>query len=180
MNNNNSIFENENPILYNTNEGEENRSSLDESTIKEHIYNKTDLCDIYYEEDKINVDEIFDLLRDIKDPEYSYTLEALKIIEKKNIHINYQEKLITVYFTPTIPNCSLATLIGLMISIKLQYSLCNNYKTNIYIYPGSHNSEHSINKQLNDKERIAAAIENKHLFNVIKNSINYHYPLIKF
>ncbi|SBT74666.1 conserved Plasmodium protein, unknown function [Plasmodium malariae] len=176
---NNNIPENENPVLYNSNE-EERYIFLNEQTIKESLYNVSDLCDLNYEEDKINVDDIFDLLRDIKDPEYSYTLENLKIIEKKNIHINLEEKMITVYFTPTIPNCSLATLIGLMISIKLQYSLSNNFKTNIYIYPGSHNSEHSINKQLNDKERIAAAIENSHLFNVIKNSITYNYPVINF
>ncbi|CRG98001.1 conserved Plasmodium protein, unknown function [Plasmodium gallinaceum] len=172
-------LENDNPVLYNSNDNE-SKETINESIIKENLYNTTDLCDLYYEEDKINEDEIFDLLRDIKDPEYSYTLENLKIIEKKNIHINHEEKNITIYFTPTIPNCSLATLIGLMISIKLQFSLSNNFKTNIYIYPGSHNSEHSINKQLNDKERIAAAIENSHLFNVIKNSITYNYPVINF
>ncbi|CRG98361.1 conserved Plasmodium protein, unknown function [Plasmodium relictum] len=172
-------LENESPILYNSNDNEI-KETINESIIKENLFNSSDLCDLYYGEDKINEDEIFNLLRDIKDPEYSYTLENLKIIEKKNIHINYEEKNITIYFTPTIPNCSLATLIGLMISIKLQFSLSNDFKTNIYIYPGSHNSEHSINKQLNDKERIAAAIENSHLFNVIKNSITYNYPVINF
>ncbi|CAG9484594.1 conserved Plasmodium protein, unknown function [Plasmodium vivax] len=172
--------ENENPVLYNYKEDEESSHILNEQTIKEHLYNPSDLCDLNYDEDQISVDEIYDMLRDIKDPEYSYTLENLKIIEKKNIYVNLQEKNVTVYFTPTIPNCSLATLIGLMISIKLQFSLSNCYKINIYIFPGSHNSEHSINKQLNDKERIAAAIENSHLFNVIKSSITYNYPVVNF
>uniref|UniRef100_A0A8C9GCH8 Cytosolic iron-sulfur assembly component 2A n=1 Tax=Piliocolobus tephrosceles TaxID=591936 RepID=A0A8C9GCH8_9PRIM len=174
---NNYEPENANPILYNSNESK-NNVTINEQSIRDNLYNLTDLCDLNYEEDKISADEIFDLLKDIKDPEYSYTLENLKIIEKKNIHINHEEKTITLFFTPTIPNCSLATLIGLMISIKLQYSLSNVFKTNIYIYPGSHNSEHSINKQLNDKERIAAAIENSHLFNVIKSSITYNNPTL--
>ncbi|CAD2092966.1 conserved Plasmodium protein, unknown function [Plasmodium vinckei lentum] len=171
--------ENENPILYNTNT-DEKKDTINEQAIKDNIYHSSDLCDLHYEENEISVDEIFDLLKDIKDPEYSYTLENLKIIEKKNISINREEKTVTVYFTPTIPNCSLATLIGLMINIKLQFSLPNIFKTNIYVYPGSHNSEHSINKQLNDKERIAAAIENTHLFNVIKSSITYNHPVINF
>ncbi|SBS79821.1 conserved Plasmodium protein, unknown function [Plasmodium ovale] len=176
---NNSKRENENPVLYNMDVDESN-VTLNEQLIKESLYNVSDLCDLNYEEDKISVDEIYDLLKDIKDPEYSYTLENLKIIEKKNIHINLKEKCVTVYFTPTIPNCSLATLIGLMISIKLQYSLSNNFKRNIYISPYSHNSEESINKQLNDKERISAAIENVQLFNVIKSSITFNYPVINF
>lgn len=171
--------ENENPVLYQPDE-EEKAEEINSSKVKEYLQNVTDLCDLNYDEDRIDEDEIFNLLRNIKDPEYSYTLENLKIIEKKNIHVDNKEKIVTVYFTPTIPNCSLALLIGLMINIKLKFSLSNIYKTNILIYPGTHNSEQTVNKQLNDKERIAASIENVHLLNVIKSSINYHYPSINF
>ena len=39
------------------------------------------------------------------------------------------------------------------------------------ITPGTHSSESSINKQLADKERIAAALENDHLIVIINQCI---------
>ena len=41
----------------------------------------------------------------------------------------------------------------------------------IKIRPGTHQSEIAINKQLNDKERVAAALENNHLLNVVNKCI---------
>lgn len=40
------------------------------------------------------------------------------------------------------------------------------------ITEGTHQSEHAVNKQLNDKERVAAAMENRHLLEVI-NQVRY-------
>lgn len=37
--------------------------------------------------------------------------------------------------------------------------------------PGTHHSEHQVNKQLADKERVAAALENSHLIKVINQCI---------
>lgn len=37
----------------------------------------------------------------------------------------------------------------------------------IRIKPGTHQSEHAVNKQLNDKERVQAALENNHLLQVV-------------
>jgi len=45
------------------------------------------------------------------------------------------------------------------------------FKVQIEIYPGAHQSETSINKQLNDKERVAAALENNHLLEVVNKCI---------
>ena len=38
--------------------------------------------------------------------------------------------------------------------------------------PGSHSTEEAVNKQLNDKERVAAALENAGLGNMIKKCLN--------
>jgi hypothetical protein len=65
-----------------------------------------------------------------------------------------------VFFTPTVSHCSMATLIGLCIRVQLLRSLPRRFKVDIYVSPGSHSSEHAVNKQLNDKERVAAALEN--------------------
>ena len=41
----------------------------------------------------------------------------------------------------------------------------------IRITPGTHASEHAVNKQLNDKERVAAALENEPLLKVVNKCI---------
>lgn len=78
---------------------------------------------------------------------------------------------INVKFTPTIPHCSLATLIGLSIRVRLLRSLPSRFKVSVAITPGTHSSEDAVNKQLADKERVAAAIENSHLIEVINQCI---------
>jgi metal-sulfur cluster biosynthetic enzyme len=78
---------------------------------------------------------------------------------------------INVKFTPTIPHCSMATLIGLSIRVQLLRSLPSRFKVNVAITPGTHNSEDAVNKQLADKERVAAATENSHLIGVINQCI---------
>ena len=84
------------------------------------------------------------MLRHINDPEHPLTLEQLSVVTPElitvdgvNIHIN---------FTPTIPNCTMATLIGLMIRVKLHRSLPSQYKVDVYIERGKHEQEHEINK----------------------------------
>ncbi len=78
----------------------------------------------------------------------------------------------------------MATLIGLCVRVQLLRALPRRFKVDIYVSPGSHASEHAgacerslgaracftrkadtdtlgaVNKQLNDKERVAAALEN--------------------
>jgi metal-sulfur cluster biosynthetic enzyme len=78
----------------------------------------------------------------------------------------------TVYikFTPTIPHCSMATLIGLCIKVKLMRSL-NHWNIDVRIKKGTHVSETAINRQLNDKERVKASLENEHLLNVVNKCI---------
>lgn len=65
----------------------------------------------------------------------------------------------------------MATLIGLSIRVKLLRSLPSRFKVNVEITPGTHASENAVNKQLADKERVAAALENKHLAEVINQCI---------
>lgn len=73
--------------------------------------------------------------------------------------------------SPTIPHCSMATLIGLCLRVKLLRSLPSRVKVTVRITPGTHASESAINKQLADKERVAAALENKHLLSVVNKCL---------
>lgn len=74
-------------------------------------------------------------------------------------------------FQPTIQHCSLATLIGLCLRVKIERNINHKLKLDIYIRKGTHSTEDEINKQINDKERIAAAMENPNLRELVENCI---------
>lgn len=127
------------------------------------------------------VENIFEILRDIKDPEHSYSLEVLKVINSSSIKIYKLDSqgsdqlplslldldIIEVTFTPTIPHCSMAGIIGLCIYYQLKRYLKNNFWFRILIEKDKHVNYEALNKQLNDKERVAAALENGDLLNLI-------------
>ena len=121
--------------------------------------------------EEVNNKEIFEMIRYLNDPEHPLTLEQLNVLSLENISINNNTNKVLILFTPTIPHCSMATLIGLCIRVKLLRSLSSRYKVIIKISPGTHTSEESINKQLNDKERVAAALENIYLLDAVNKCI---------
>jgi metal-sulfur cluster biosynthetic enzyme len=128
--------------------------------------------------ERIGEHEVFHILRNIQDPEHPLTLEQLGVVSRQQVEVNdfYGDEglsKVDVRFTPTIPHCSMATLIGLCIRVKLLRSLPNNdrFKVTVRIEPGTHNSESAVNKQLADKERVCAALENKHLLSLVDKCI---------
>ncbi|XP_065360160.1 MIP18 family protein galla-2 [Calliphora vicina] len=121
--------------------------------------------------DPFDTREIFDLIRNINDPEHPLSLEELRVVQEDLIKVSDEKNEVFVNFTPTIPHCSMATLIGLSIRVKLLRSLPPRFKVTVEITPGTHASENAVNKQLADKERVAAALENKHLAEVINQCI---------
>ena len=143
--------------------------------------------------DPVDEREIFDLVRCINDPEHPLTLEQLDVIRLHDIAVDDQRNRVKVAFTPTIPHCSMATIIGLSIKVKLLRSLSPRFKIDVTIAPGTHSSEAAVNKQLADKvnkkliigiayhyhnlllfffqERVAAALENAHLIDVVNQCL---------
>ncbi|XP_014675106.1 PREDICTED: MIP18 family protein CG7949-like [Priapulus caudatus] len=122
--------------------------------------------------DPIDDREVFDHLRCIKDPEHPLTLEELNVLDRD--HVRVGDDGIDVEFTPTIPHCSMATLIGLSIRVKLIRVLPARLKVRVAVTPGTHVSEGAINKQLADKERVTAALENNHLLEVVNQCLAAH------
>ena len=121
--------------------------------------------------------EVFEHLRHLNDPEHPLTLEQLNVMALDNIHVDDSQCRCDVFFTPTIPHCSMATLIGLCIRVKLLRSIPSRFKLTVKITPGAHSSEFAVNKQLNDKERVAAALENAHLLKVVNQCIAQTEPV---
>lgn len=129
-------------------------------------------------------ESIFELLRDIRDPEHPYTLEQLGIIAPEDICISevWSErvvckggqpvKAISVVFTPTVPHCSMAGIIGLCISYQLGMHV-DGYMINIAIKEGTHSTDAALNKQLSDRDRVMAAFQNEGLLDVIKSCVEH-------
>ncbi|KAF8651790.1 hypothetical protein HU200_063310 [Digitaria exilis] len=115
--------------------------------------------------------EIFDiLLYDF--PEHPYSLEQLNVVTEDSVELNDESNHVRVTFTPTVEHCSMATVIGLCIRVKLIRSLPPRYKVDIRVAPGSHSTEAAVNKQLNDKERVAAALENPNLLDMVEECLS--------
>ncbi|CAG8442038.1 8040_t:CDS:2 [Ambispora leptoticha] len=123
-------------------------------------------------EDIIDSQEVFDLIRSISDPEHPLTLEQLNVTQLEHVTVDDANNHVFIEFTPTIPHCSMATLIGLCIRVRLLRSLPERFKVDISVRKGTHQSEIAVNKQLNDKERVAAALENAHLLEVVNQCLS--------
>ena len=84
-----------------------------------------------------------DIIRDIKDPEHPFTLEQLRVVDENNINVvdHGETCSIVIHFTPTVTHCTLASLIGLCLRAKLQRYLSKPAKIDIFVVPGSHESE---------------------------------------
>ena len=104
--------------------------------------------------DPVDSREIFDLVRNINDPEHPLTLEQLDVVRINDVDVDDKESRVKIAFTPTIPHCSMATIIGLSIKVKLLRSLAPRFKIDVTIAPGTHASEAAVNKQLADKVKI--------------------------
>ncbi|XP_048723420.1 cytosolic iron-sulfur assembly component 2A isoform X2 [Caretta caretta] len=75
--------------------------------------------------------EVYDIIRTIRDPEKPSTLEELEVVTESCVEVHEigeDEYLVIIRFTPTVPHCSLATLIGLCLRIKLQRCLPFKHK----------------------------------------------------
>lgn len=83
------------------------------------------------------------MIRDIKDPEFPKTLEQLEVVSDEDIFVNDVGDMcyIKIIFTPTVPHCSLANLIGLCIRERLNRYLHKRSKIDIFVKPGSHETE---------------------------------------
>ena len=111
--------------------------------------------------------DIFNLVRGVRDPEHPNTLEQLKVLNLDGVDLDNGSKEVVVWITPTVTHCSQASLIGLCVRVKLLRTLPQRFKVDLKISPGTHDQEEQVNKQLNDKERVAAALENPKLLEVI-------------
>lgn len=129
-------------------------------------------------EEPIDEQEIYDLIAPISDPEHPLSLGSLAVVNLPDIHIKAPSNIrsgistVLVEITPTITHCSLATVIGLGVRVRLEQALPPRYRIDVRIKKGTHSTDEAVNKQLGDKERVAAALENGTLMAVLRKMLS--------
>ncbi|KAI4090839.1 MAG: hypothetical protein LQ348_000638 [Seirophora lacunosa] len=141
------------------------------------------------EVEPIDEQEIYDLIASIQDPEHPLTLGSLSVVNLPDISLTPTlpppssslsnqpttsapvMTTVTVLVTPTITHCSLATVIGLGVRVRLEQALPPRFRVDVRIKEGTHSTAEQVNRQLGDKERVAAALENGTLMGVLRKML---------
>ena len=89
------------------------------------------------------MEQVYDLIRCIEDPEKASSLEDLGVFSEDDVSVSRFPGVAGAYYvrvqlTPTVPHCSLATLIGLCVRVRLQENLDFEHKLDIVLKEGSH------------------------------------------
>ena len=73
--------------------------------------------------------------------------------------------MIEVRLKPTNAHCHLIQQIALAVHLRLRRELAHvmEYKVRVICFGSSHARQEEVEKQMNDKERIAAALENEQI-----------------
>ncbi|KUJ24107.1 uncharacterized protein LY89DRAFT_692911 [Mollisia scopiformis] len=124
----------------------------------------------------IDEQEIYDLIAPICDPEHPLSLESLGVVKLQDVHLispldpakPAALSRVLVELTPTVSHCSLATVIGLGVRVRLEKALPPSFRVEVKIKKDTHGQAEEVNKQLADKERVAAALENKSLMGILR------------
>jgi metal-sulfur cluster biosynthetic enzyme len=128
--------------------------------------------------EEIDSQEIYDLIASIQDPEHPNSLASLAVVNLPDIFITTPSSptsrisTVTVLLTPTTAHCSLGTVIGLAVRVRLENALPPRFRIDVRLKEGTHTTADAVNKQLGDKERVAAAMENGTLVGVIRNMLS--------
>ncbi|RKF78230.1 MIP18 family protein [Golovinomyces cichoracearum] len=124
----------------------------------------------------IDEQEIYDLIAPISDPEHPLSLESLGVVKLQDVHLKQLPdhsnpvalSHVLVELTPTVTHCSLATVIGLGVRVRLEQALPPSYRVEVRIKKDTHSQAEEVSKQLADKERVAAALENENLMGILR------------
>lgn len=128
--------------------------------------------------EEIDEQEVYDLISTITDPEHPLSLGSLGVVNLEDIKIipptspRSRISSVQVLITPTTSACSLTTVIGLGVKVRLVNALPPRFRIDVRIKEGTSSSADEANKQLGDKERVAAAMENRNLISMVNHMLS--------
>lgn len=119
---------------------------------------------------------IMDAIGSVRDPDHTETIRELGIVLDQDIEVREIQGgfVATVLWQPTCHTCPHASNMGLCMRFKLKQEFKDtNIKIDILLKDHGSKVESNYNlvdKQINDKERVAAALENTQVIAMIKES----------
>jgi metal-sulfur cluster biosynthetic enzyme len=104
----------------------------------------------------MNIDEVISVLRRVLDPEHPVNVVEMGLVKEDDVIIKDDE--IQVQFAPTVPQCPMGAVIGIVIRKALEDNFPNN-KVSVLVKPGTHMHEEACNTMINNDEQYQNAIE---------------------
>ena len=84
----------------------------------------------------IDAAEVYALVAPLRDPEHAeLSLGALRVVEPALCRVDDAASTVDVRFTPTVPHCSAATLIGLSIRVRARRRYFRNSRRPLTLFP---------------------------------------------
>ncbi|KAJ4296250.1 hypothetical protein N0V90_006295 [Kalmusia sp. IMI 367209] len=111
----------------------------------------------------IDEQEVYDLISSISDPEHPLSLGSLAVVNLPDIHIQPPSSPSLVY-----QHCRGGNHTN---HHTLLTGNCHRPR-DVRIKKGTHSTDEAVNKQLGDKERVAAALENGTLMGVLRKMLS--------
>ncbi|MFW9934549.1 MAG: iron-sulfur cluster assembly protein [Candidatus Thorarchaeota archaeon] len=104
----------------------------------------------------MKTDEVMNVLRRVLDPEHPVNVVEMGLVKEDDVIIKGDE--IQVQFAPTVPQCPMGAVIGIVIRKALEDKFPNN-KVSVQVKPGTHMREEACNTMINNDEQYQNAIE---------------------
>eukprot|EP00667_Euglena_gracilis_P029945 EG_transcript_40527 len=128
--------------------------------------------------------DVMAIVGPIRDPELPFSLEQLGVVEEARIAVAVERRpgpgfpsgygTVSISLRPTVPHCSFVQHIALCIHARLRALLppAIGWKVDLRLEPGSHLQQGATERQINDKERVAAALECPTIWPEVERCIN--------
>jgi metal-sulfur cluster biosynthetic enzyme len=102
--------------------------------------------------------EVFKELEPVMDPEHPVSITHPQMGIVKEEYIKVSGDLIKVLFKPTVPQCPMGGLIGILIRHRLQ-KVYPNYTIKVALIPGSHQLEAQVNDMISDDAKYKQIVQ---------------------
>jgi len=104
----------------------------------------------------METEDVMTVLRRVLDPEHPVNVVEMGLVTDEDVTIQGEE--IRIQFAPTVPQCPMGAVIGIIIRKAVEDEFPKN-KVSVQVKPGTHMREDACNAMINNNEQYNSAIE---------------------
>jgi metal-sulfur cluster biosynthetic enzyme len=104
----------------------------------------------------METEDVLSVLRRVLDPEHPVNVVEMGLVKEEDVTIKGDE--INIQFAPTVPQCPMGAVIGIVIRKAVEDEFPNN-QVSVQVKPGTHMREDACNTMINNDEQFNSAIE---------------------